>query len=244
MPLSIAQWVKFLGFAGLLSVLPVAILQAQPTTPVATTYAGPRFIGGPDSLRAYLGRHPLRQTSEQVFVQFEVGPGTRPKNVRLRATPGSRPWPAAVAAEVARLVQAMPTWTPGRQDVEIPIRTVTLALNAPPAAAPAYAYADEMPVFANMEPGILGLYRYLPTVQVTTPEILQNDLTGDVYVYLEVSETGRLEHVSILDGDVPALCNAARQTIARLPQQALKPAQLRGQPVRIYYVLSLNFESK
>ena len=229
----------------LLALLLAFTARAQPATPVAAaTYAGPRFAGGPDSLRAYLGRHPLRQTSEPVFVQFEVGPGSKPKNIRLLLPPGHQAWGGAVAAEAIRLVQTMPAWVPGRQDVEIPIRTVTLALNAPPEAPPANAYANDMPLFQDMEPGILGLYHYLPNVQVTTPEILQNDLTGDVHVYLEVSETGRLERVSILDGEVPALCNAARQTIARLPQQALKPAQLRGQPVRIYYVLSLSFESK
>ncbi|MGI4871640.1 MAG: energy transducer TonB [Janthinobacterium lividum] len=228
--------------ASLLLTLPALVSQAQKVTPAA--YAGPRFPGGPDSLRAYLGRHRLRQTSEPVFVQFAIGPGSELKNIRLLTTPGRKAWGAPVVTEATRLVRAMPAWVPGRQNVETPVTTVTLGLNPAPQDLPAYAYADEMPVFANMEPGISGLYHYLPTVQVTTPAILQNKLTGDVYAYLEVSETGRLEHIRILDGAVPALNNAARQTVARLPQQAQKPAKLHGQPVRIYYVLSMGFESK
>lgn len=209
------------------------------TTLPAATYAGPRFAGGPDSLRAYLSQHRLRQVSEPVFVQFDIVPGSRPKNIHLLTPPGHQPWPPATEAEATRLVLAMPAWVPGRQDVEIPITTMTLGLNPTRPASTARLYADEMPVFANMEPGIIGIYRYLPTVQVITPEMIRQKLKGDVYAYFEVSETGHLEHVQILDGSIPAVNEAARQTIAKLPTQALQPARLRGQPVRIYYVLTM-----
>lgn len=231
--------------AGLLAMLlglgaPAAMAQAPITSPDAT-YAGPRFAGGPDSLRAYLSQHRLRQVSEPVYVQFDIGPGSPPQNIQLLTPPGHKPWPAAAVAEAARLVRAMPTWVPGRQDVEVPITTVTLGFNPPRPAPTALPYADEMPVFANMEPGIIGVYGYLPTVLVVPADVLRKKLQGDVYAYFEVSETGQLEHIKILGGNTPALNEAARQTIAKLPPQALKPAQLRGQPVRIYYVLSVGY---
>ena len=137
-------------------------------------YAGPRFPGGPDSLRVYLARHPLRKAGEgPVFVQFDVLPSARRHKPTLILPPGRPPLTPAVAAAALRLVAEMPEWSPGRQDVEVPITTVTLRLatgSVPPAAA--RAYADEMPVFDGLEPGIVGFYRYMPNVQVVTPEII------------------------------------------------------------------------
>lgn len=245
---------RWLAAGSLLSLLAAATLpaaaQAPEPAPTASptgsypgaAYAGPRFAGGPDSLRSYLSQHRLRQVSEPVFVQFDIVPGSRPKNIQLLTPPGHQPWPPATEAEATRLVLAMPAWVPGRQDVEIPITTITLGFNPARPASTARLYADEMPVFANMEPGIIGIYRYLPTVQVITPEMIRQKLKGDVYAYFEVSETGHLEHVQILDGNIPAVNEAARQTIAKLPTQALQPARLRGQPVRIYYVLTMGLE--
>lgn len=236
-------WGKRQLAAWLLPVLllagPLAARAQLPTASPDATYAGPRFAGGPDSLRAYLRQHRLRQVSEPVFVQFEIGAIGPPHTIHLLTPPGHKPWPATAEAEASRLVLAMPAWAAGRQDVEVPITTVTLCLNPGRATSTALPYADEMPVFASMEPGIIGIYRYLPTVQVITPEMIRKKLKGDVYAYFEVSETGRLEHVQMLDGSVPAVNEAARQIIAKLPAQALQPARLHGQPVRIYYVLTM-----
>ena len=237
-----AQVKNWLATGLLPALLTLAVLPAWAQSPAASpdaAYAGPRFAGGPDSLRAYLGQHRLRQVSEPVFVQFDIGAAGPPQNVHLLTPPGHKPWPAAAEAEATRLVQAMPAWAPGRQDVEIPITTVTLGFNPARPTPTALPYADEMPVFASMEPGIIGVYRYLPTVQVITPEMIRKKLKGDVYAYFEVSETGHVEHAQILDGSVPAVNEAARQTMAKLPTQALQPARLRGQPVRIYYVLTM-----
>jgi TonB family protein len=220
---------------------PLAAHAQAPTASPDATYAGPRFAGGPDSLRAYLSQHRLRQVSEPVFVQFDIGPDHPPENIQLLTPPGHKPWPATAVAEATRLVRAMPAWASGRQDVEVPITTVTLGLNPARPTPTALPYADEMPVFANMEPGIIGVYGYLPTVLVVPADVLRKKLQGDVYAYFEVSETGHLEHIKILGGATPALNEAAQQTIAKFPQQALRPAQLRGQPVRIYYVLSIGY---
>jgi len=233
------RWLAARLLPALLTLATLPAWAQSPTASPDATYAGPRFAGGPDSLRAYLGQHRLRQVSEPVFVQFDIGAAGPPENIHLLTPPNHKPWPAAAVAEATRLVQAMPAWAPGRQDVEIPITTMTLRLNPAQPAPAALLYANEMPVFANMEPGIIGIYRYLPTVQVITPEMIRKKLKGDVYAYFEISETGHLENVQILDGSVPAVNEAARQTLAKLPAQALQPARLRGQPVRIYYVLTM-----
>ncbi len=219
---------------------PAAGLHAQLITPTAARpYAGPRFPGGPDSLRAWLQRHPLPQAGRTpVFVQFDVLPSDPLHEPHVIVPPGSRTLPAAVATAALHLVAEMPTWTPGRQDVEIPITTVTLCLSE---ASLALAYADEMPAFPDIEPGIIGFYRYMPGIQVVTPQILQKKLAGDVYVYFEVSPAGHLENACVIGGTVPALNDAALRTVARLPTRARTPARLRGWPVRVYYVLSVGF---
>ena len=209
--------------------------------PTAQLYAGPRFPGGPDSLRAFLLRHSLRQVGKGlVFVQFDVLSADRRQKPHVVLPPGRKALSGAATAAVLRLVADMPAWTPGRQD-DTPITTVTLCLNG---ASPALAYADEMPVFPGMEPGIIGIYRYLPNIQVVTPEIVRRKLTGDVYVYFEVSETGLLENARVIGGEVPTLNDASLRTVARLPTVATPPAQLHGQPVRVYYVISIGFASE
>ena len=200
---------------------PAVPLHAQAAT--GQPYTGPRFPGGPDSLRAYLLRHPLRQVGKgPVFVQFDVLPADRRHKPHVVLPPGRKALSGAATSAVLRLVADMPEWTPGRQD-DTPITTVTLCLNE---ASPALPYADEMPVLPGMEPGIIGIYRYLPNIQVVTPEIVRHKLTGDVYMYFEVSETGHLENARVIGGEVPALNDAALLTVA--PRTGLPERCVRG----------------
>ena len=171
-------------------------------------------------------------------MQFDVLPREPRHKPNLILRPDHSALLPAVAAAALRTVSEMPAWIPGRQDVEIPITTVTLCLTP---GSTALAYADEMPVFPGLEPGIIGFYRYMPGIQVVTPEIVKNKLTGDVFVYFEVSEIGHLEKAQVIGGSVPALNDAALRTVAKLPTTATIPAQLHGRPVRVYYVLSIGF---
>lgn len=218
--------------------------QAQlPASPPAA-YEGPRFPGGPDSLLAWLRRHPILKADKgPVFVQFDVMPGAPLKNLQTLTPFGRKPLKPVATAEALATARAMPAWTPGRQDVETPVTTVTLGLNPTSDAVPAYAYADELPVFPGIEPGIVGLYRYLPTVLVlpeVSAEVLRKNPSNDVYAYFEVSETGRIENRQIISGNLPALNKAALLTLDKLPN-ATTPARLQGRAVRIYYVLSIGF---
>ena len=229
-----------LGLSGALLLLAAAATaQTTPVSPAA--YAGPRYPGGPDSLRVYLTRHALRQAGKgPVFVQFDVLPRESKYKPTLILPPNRAALSSAMAAKALSTVTEMPAWTPGQQDVEIPITTVTLCLTP---ASTALAYADEMPVFPGVEPGIIGFYRFMPGIQVVTPEIIKRKLTGDVFVYFEVSDTGQLEKAQVIGGSEPALNDAALRTVARLPTRATIPAQLHGRPVRVYYVLSIGFAS-
>jgi protein TonB len=235
---------KFLPLLALLLTTASAAWAQVGTDPA---YTGPRFPGGPDSLRAYLRRHPLPAAAGKgpVFVQFDVLPLHRRNEPHLLLPPGRAALSPAGQAAVWGLLAQLPDWEPGRQDVETPITTVTLCLNDPQQSPAALSYADTMPEFAEMKPGIIGLYQRMAevyTVDKTVETILAQKLQGDAYVYFEVAETGQVEHVHILNGDHPLLVRNALQTMSRLPQKATRPARLAGRPVRVYYVLSMGVQ--
>ena len=64
------------------------------------------------------------------------------------------------------------------------------------------------------------------------------------YFYVEPATGVAERNARVIGGEVPALNDAALRTVARLPTLATLPAQLRGQPVRVYYVLSIGFASE
>ena len=138
-------------------------LCAQPVTPAATAYTGPRFPGGPDSLRALVTRS-LRLAppglTGLVVMQMELKEGSRPVKFELLVPPAPVN-PALMAAgkrAVALLKTQMPDWQPGLADPASKPndkQKVTLSLHfglGPPAKSYAYAYADSEPVFPNLAP--------------------------------------------------------------------------------------------
>ena len=75
-----------------LVLLPVAASVAQPALPA--DYTGPRFPGGPDSLRALVYRSTQAAGSKpagQMLVQFDLKPTGEPYNFTMVRPPVSRP---------------------------------------------------------------------------------------------------------------------------------------------------------
>jgi protein TonB len=135
-----------------------APLRAQVSAPPA--YAGPRYPGGPDSLRALVGRS-THQTgvspAGHALLQLELGSDGRPTKYTLTTLPGRANKPLTEAAATAqRYLQAhMLAWQPAPPDPEVrpnekPNR-VSLVLDfASPATAQPYEYADQNPVFNTL----------------------------------------------------------------------------------------------
>ncbi|NRT18024.1 TonB family protein [Hymenobacter sp. 9A] len=150
----------------------------------------------------------------------------------------------------------LPNWQPGTPDPRAgagQVAKVVLALNftAAPAAQP-YAYADQQPVFAEMptsekaraEPKpVYSTRDLISQVQRQTRyprAALVNQEMGVAYVYFEVTETGAIEQMQVVGPASPSLDEETLRVLRTMPAAA-SPALLRGQPVRVYYVLPITF---
>ncbi|WP_216690511.1 energy transducer TonB [Hymenobacter siberiensis] len=149
----------FICAAAALLLAPAASVLAQAPTPPAA-YAGPRFPGGPDSLRALMGRS-MRQAGAtpagRMLVQFELKADGQPTNYTMVRPPEplSKPLVEATATALNYLEAHMPAWQPAPPDPEAspknqPAR-ISLVLDfTTPLAAQPYAYADQNPVFGTL----------------------------------------------------------------------------------------------
>lgn len=140
-----------------------ATASGQATAPSAD-YAGPRFPGGPDSLRALVYRSTRLTTpgpAGRMLVQFELQPDGRPHRFSMVRPPDplKKDLVNATATALNYLEAHMPAWQPGTPDPKAapgaePKLSLLMDFAAAPAAQP-YAYADRNPDFAN----VVGLLR-------------------------------------------------------------------------------------
>lgn len=248
---------------------PAPALHAQTTVARLADYTGPRYPGGPDSLRALVYRS-VRPAGAapagRLLVRFELPDGSKPQKFRLAYTD------QLVNSELVKagtdateyLQGHMLNWWPG-----VPTKAfgrempqVSLALNfpAPSAANQAYAYADQPPVFASLveaaraggarsfrpsaDPAPVSLIRFIQMLVRYPSAALRQNQQGTVYVYLEVTETGAIEYSEVVAtaGNIgPEMTAEVMRVVAQLPA-ATAPAQVAGRPVRLYYVLPINFK--
>ncbi len=151
----------FVRLITLMALLAARGLHAQATAVSSLAdYTGPRYPGGPDSLRALVGRS-TRQAGAapagHALVQFQLGPDGRPEKYALITPPGRATDPLAEAATNAlRYLEVhMPAWqlstpapeaTPGDK-----FSRINLVLDfAAPSTAQAYVYAEQQPVFGTL----------------------------------------------------------------------------------------------
>ena len=143
--------------------LAAPVLRAQTTTVSSLAdYAGPRYPGGPDSLRALVYRS-TRQAGitpvGKTLLLFEIGADGRPANFKLIAPPGpiNIPLLRAAGTAVDYLQARMLTWQPEAPDPEAkpaaePAQNALILdfSNSSPDTMP-YSYADQFPRFPAME---------------------------------------------------------------------------------------------
>jgi protein TonB len=242
--------------------------QAQTPTsppPSATTYRGPRFPGGPDSLQATLARW-LRPVSPtlvgQVLVRLEVNSaGQTQKVVVLPPLSGTPAASLVRAAPVQALLQQVPERLPvwlldstraafgPPSSAAAPLTTsvlLPLTFGAHPTAA--LRYSDTTPVFPT-QPGSRSPYGGYFLTDITfflqrqiryPPQDIRNRVQGTLYAYLEVSETGAVEQRRVVSGLSPTLNEEVERVLQLLPP-TLTPPRQGGRPVRVSYVIPLNF---
>lgn len=227
--------------------------QAQ-AAPFATNYAGPRFPGGPDSLRALLGRV-QRQASPalhgEIFVLLELNKAGQPAKSSYLRPATKADLALARTKEVQELTQKLlgqlPPWqlTPSilpADNRETP--KVVLPLTFGPTTAPTpLLYSDEKPVFPLPVDARAPLTTpaYLPFLQSRfryPAEDLRGRVQGTVYAYFEVSETGAVEQRRIVGSLSPTIDAELLRVLAALPNATTPPRQ-QGQPVRVAYVVPI-----
>lgn len=145
-----------LSGALLLALAPPATAQSA----AAAAYTGPRYPGGPDSLRALIGRSTRLATpapAGRMMVQFELKPDGQPYNFSMVRPPDPlrKPLVEATAAALNYLEAHMPAWQPAPPDPDadpanqVPKLGLALSFESSLAARP-YEYADQNPIFATM----------------------------------------------------------------------------------------------
>ena len=254
---------RFLRHATLL-LLPVGLLAAptalaqKPT--IMPPASEPHFSGGPDSLRALLGRA-TRQASPalkgQVFLLLKLNKEGVPANVSLLRPPTATDQALANSEEVRTIIDKLasqlsrwqldPTLLSSNDNFAL---NVALPLTFGAAAAPQpLPYSDEKPVFplpADFKP-----YRSNPASytfrdflqrQFRYPAIdLRNQVEGTAYGYFEVSETGAVENRRIVGSLTPSVDAEVLRTLNTIPNATTPPRQ-QGRPVRVAYVVPVNLK--
>lgn len=145
-------------FISLIACAPAASVQTPTPAPA---YTGPRFPGGPDSLRAFVYRATQQAGTApagRAVVRFELAKDGQPQNFKLLTppTPASPELTGAAAKALSYLKERMPAWQLGTPDPKADPnqnQTVSLPLDfTTTVAAQPYDYADQNPVFAELVP--------------------------------------------------------------------------------------------
>jgi protein TonB len=248
---------RFLACAAALMLLagPAALAQNAPAATVQASpnaYTGPRFPGGPDSLRAVL-RQALRPAKQelpgQLFMRLELDKTGQPSKYSFLTPPDKAGSALARNREVTAVIKQLPAqlgpWQPSTSTTPAqPGNVVVLPLDFGPLPEPLpLLYSDENPVFFSltakknappMSPAefIQRQFRY-------PAEDLRSRVEGAAYGYYEVSETGAVENRRVVGSLSSSIDAELRRALNALPN-ALAPPRHQGRPVRVAYVVPIN----
>ncbi|HEX8427658.1 TonB family protein [Hymenobacter sp.] len=246
--------------------VPISFAIQQPAPePTATTTA--KYPGGPEALLAYLTAIPYPEAARsaaldaRVFIEFKIDKAGKVIGAKtigpLMRKPQPTPPPREVidAAKLAleqaatEWIQAMPAWTPANVNgtpVESALFVLPLVFNPTPSAtAPkdkVYLYADQMPTF-NTQPDKYDVQASIRRGLKYPALALRNRQEGTVYLYFVVNETGAFEQMQVVRSAGAELNQAVLEAV-RSQSAALTPAQLKGKPVKVFYVLPFTFKIK
>jgi TonB family protein len=241
--------------------LSLIALAAQAQTVPATAYTGPRYPGGPDSLRAVMQR--LERSASpalvgKLYVQLTLDATGTPTKTAILRPPSGAPELALYRKPEAQafaksLVQRLPNWqpaTPSADPAGTGPNTILLPFTFGPPVAEPLSYTDESPTlpgnYAAATTGgssssfAMGLLSALQRRLVYPAAALRSREQGTVYAYFEISETGAIEQQRIIGSAGPALDAEVLRLIQTIPS-ALTPPRYKGQPVRAAYTLPFTF---
>ena len=233
--------------------LPALLLTGSVAVAQKSPVAEPRFVGGPDSLRALLGRvqrqaNPTLQG--QLFLKLSLNKQGTPEKITYLTPVETADRALARTKEaqalVSQLLSQLPPWQldPANLDSKV-ATTVILPVTFGPVAGPLpLLYSDEKPIFPvptdARAPRDSSPYLMFVQRQFRYPvEDLRNRVQGTVYGYFEVSETGAVENRRVI-GSLSPTTNAELLRVLRTLPNATTPPRQQGRPVRVSYVVPIN----
>jgi protein TonB len=108
-----------------------------------------------------------------------------------------------------------------------------------PVAEEIFTFVEEYPEFPG---GEKALYEYIKN-NIRYPEVARTSgITGTVYVQFVVEKDGSISDVKVLRGIGGGCDEEAVRVVKSMPKW--KPGKQRGQPVRVYYTLPIDFKIK
>ena len=234
-------------------VLVSVLLLAGPTAWAQETPAGePRFVSGPDSLRALLSRVQQQAKPElrgQLFLKLDLnkdGVPSKASYIVFDSAPAralARDKDAQASAQ--KLLSQLPPWQLDPDPANKVAPTVILPLTFGPVGAPPLLYSDEKPVFPfatnpRVPRGAANAaIDYIQRNFRYPAQDLRNGVQGTVYLYYEVSETGAIEQRRVVGSLSYSIDAEALRVLQTLPN-ATTPPRHQGRPVRVAYVAPIN----
>lgn len=100
-----------------------------------------------------------------------------------------------------------------------------------------YIHVEVMPAF--MGGGISKFQEWVRKRTIYPQEAIDNKISGTVFLTFIVEKDGSVNDVTLLRGVHPILDNEALKVISESPKWS--PGRQRGQPVRIRYIIPINF---
>jgi hypothetical protein len=260
MPRSLSQLLRhaaaYIGLPALLLTGPAALAQTAPSSTAQVglnPYTGPRFAGGPDSLRAMLRRATKGASSTrtgQIIVHLKLNKDGRPNRCTALVPPDPAGAKLALSKEVRVVLEQLPdqlgTWQLGSEASNAqPGNSLFLPLCFGPSATAPLAYSDENPGFINLtDKNTTALQRAISFLQhqFRYPATdLRSQVQGTVYGYFEVSETGAIENRHVVGSLSPTIDDELQRVLNMLPD-ALTPPRQQGKPARVAYVVPVNLK--
>ena len=100
------------------------------------------------------------------------------------------------------------------------------------------ASADAEPEIHHVEGDVQKPVKIESPAPVYPPELKKERVEGQVIAHTVITEEGRVESVEILETPRPEFGDAVRESLAKWK---FEPATLDGEPVSVFYQLTINF---
>lgn len=205
-------------------------------------YQVARFVGGNDSLFAYLRRNirqipgdSAKELRGNVMLNFTVGADGAISDVSVKKSSDTR-----LNQEAIRLISDMPRWLPARLDGDsvksFAKQFVYFGKNANSDGSP-FVVVEQIPQFVG---GSGALTNFIQRNFRYPVSALESNIQGVVYVRFVVTETGEISQVSVLRG-LGGVCDEEAMRIVGLMPRWI-PGKQGGVPVPVWFTLPIGFK--